>query len=270
MLPTFESIIESAPTEKLKESVVVHRLDDHEAQRVIDRKIDIKKLVEKLNFPTWRYDTTLLKTIARLVLELKESIAQYDTILSDDASGRLISLILKKVADSAPQRENKPPIKTYFLAGGRHAFYGRKQPLARFLQSKRNEFGKALLVTEFIDTGTSLSKLSGLLDEFDIDHDIAAVSAREDYINKLDDAADEREHTHDKLIKIKGRLHYGAIDSSGAVLHDNRMSGVKKSRTLSADNQKIIKDDRVAQKTINESREDISKIASEFTKLLMD
>lgn len=61
-------------------------------------------------------DPSLLEAMSRLTFKVEEYLSEYDTIISDDTSGRMPSLILRNVASAKNKKESTP--KTYFITGG--------------------------------------------------------------------------------------------------------------------------------------------------------
>ena len=112
-----EKIFETKSIEEKEQSQEKEykRLDDKEAERIIDEKIDIKTLVDKLEIE-FQKPLAVVEALARLVLELKDELPNYDTILSDEVSGRIPSLLLGNILEKVREREGKKnPILTSFL-----------------------------------------------------------------------------------------------------------------------------------------------------------
>ena len=72
--------------------------------------------------------------MARFAFELGDKLEQYDTILSDDASARLVSLFLRKLVNYKREKTDKPPVKTYFIQGGRHNSRAIRGEVEKFLK----------------------------------------------------------------------------------------------------------------------------------------
>lgn len=125
----------------------------------------------------------------------------YDLLLSDEKSGRIPTLILRKLAD----RMNDKKLRTFFIASGQLSHekgirYGHdpdlieerlnfqaeeqyENEIAAHLEkiSGRAPGQRALIVTEFIDTGDSLRHLVRAAHAAGIDADIVTLAAREDF-----------------------------------------------------------------------------------------
>src|SRR3989338_2770049 len=125
-------------------------------------------------------ETAVIRDLAfdmfKLARSLKERALTYDTIVSDDASGRLVSLFVKKVFDGLRKKQNQPPIKINFIASGRFISESKREGIKDFLDRNKNKIGKVLLVTEYIETGQSISEIIKILNSLQIDSDLAALS----------------------------------------------------------------------------------------------
>ncbi len=85
------------------------RSAEGETTKRVEREIDIAGLAKKLAQPF--ADQVIIKILGSLVLELKERFNQYDTILSDDTSGRLVSLFFEKIINKQREEEGKNKTK---------------------------------------------------------------------------------------------------------------------------------------------------------------
>lgn len=115
-----------------------------------------------------------------LTKQLKEKIerGEYDALISDDAGGRIPTLVLRKIFNSVnPEKK----VETLFVASGKLYFpepntedYNKLlEYLTKF--KKGNEIKKALLVTQFVFSGGTVAKLLRALKEVDIDADAAVL-----------------------------------------------------------------------------------------------
>lgn len=198
---------QSINLEKEEAEQLSKRMDDQEANKKIDGTINFDQLVDKMKTMLFK-KKELIRSLARLVLELKERITDYDTILSDDSSGRLVSLLLRKIINKQRKKSGKEGIKTNFLNTGRalesiETF----EAVKKFLLSKK-DLGKILIVTEYIETGGSMSRFLKLLEEINIkNYDVATVSIRPGGFSK-------------PLIKKLGkRFKYGEHSFAGMAFH---------------------------------------------------
>lgn len=199
-----------------------NRIDDFNKQKELERKrdlelgINVEELSDGLKAPFESKE--LIRSLAGLVLKLKEKLPQYDTIISDDASGRLVSLMLRRIINKKKEGPEQDRVPIYFIAGGEHYYKSVDEPIGEFIDDeikKRNGLGKTLLATEYIESGNGIYKLIKILEDKGIDFDVAAVSI----INKP-------KYYKDNLTK---RLYYGEIGSSGLELYNKYgFSGVIK------------------------------------------
>jgi hypothetical protein len=160
--------------------------------------------------------------VERLQKEIDSGV--YDTLISDDASGRLPTIAFREIISqridaknpNLTSEEKRDALKTFFIAGGRQM--ANKEALAEFLQRiKPDVKRRALLVTEYISTGESLKRVMTLLDKAGILYDVAAVMAghsEQDYKSLFSDST----HMHRLAIGATGRQEpeiYNAAGLSG-------------------------------------------------------
>ncbi len=98
------------------------------------------------------FDKEILKVFIKLVENLSDKLSTYDTILSDDTSGRLTSLVLRKVINEARKRKGLDSIDTYFLASGRHKRIEVVQKIKDFLENKKSKISKPVTTFKGIST----------------------------------------------------------------------------------------------------------------------
>ncbi len=150
--------------EKEPQQKEYERMDDEEAERIIDEKIDISDLVFRLE-TIFSEPDEVVKALARLVLELKDELPDYDTILSDESSGRESSLFLNNIIKKVREREEKENPNVYFISAGKHRQPEIQKAIEEFLKSKKDKIGKTLLVTEYIESGQSIKKIAEILEK---------------------------------------------------------------------------------------------------------
>ena len=125
-----------------------------------------------------------------MTFELKEEIPHYDTIISDDVSGRLVSLFLREVINKEKIEINEQPVQTYFIAGVSSCYEddfnkAKVKKIEEFISLKFPSIKKALLVTEFIANGNTLNPIVKNLEKQDISFDIASVSISLEFLDKF-------------------------------------------------------------------------------------
>lgn len=223
-----------------------------------------------------------------LVKQLKPVIEsrEYSAFLSDDAGGRIPTLVLKYVCDEIREKlkekykddMDKIPtkIKTYFLAGGKTT--PRKESKAQYKEMtdymKTMDFGnkKVLVITQLTDTGETLEKI-GLALKDTKDEDGENIKGNQfdfaSLFSYLDDEAVE------KLKQISGsELFSGGFPKSKKaelMIYDHeRFSGIKGSknpesliseREYSPIPKRAFPYNAENQNQINKSREDLKLMA---------
>lgn len=234
------------------------RLNDQEANRLINQTIDVRNLEARVNKP---FEDTQIESLARLTLELGDRLEQYDTILSDDASGRLVTLLLKNIADRKRKEKGQNPTRVFFVAGG-HYEKEEKKPaknaVEEFIASKREELGKTLLVTEHIFSGKSIMLLINILENQGVDFDVAAVS--------ILSRPYSTEDTYD--YRLTKRLYYGSIGNAGYYMYGQRLqAGVHK--TIKGQTQAHpVKHEQYDPALVKQAREDVKLLGGELYKLI--
>ena len=147
------------------------------------------------------------------VKQLKEAIetGKYSTLISDDAKGRLPTLILRKIfAEKAPNAKTLP---TYFLAFGRENFRW-DNAMDEFVKEHKDKFGKALVVTEYIHQGNTLDNIEQAFDWKNkyTDYDIVSLFVNKSYLKSLE---------YDNEARRKGEymLSRGRVNTDERVTH---------------------------------------------------
>lgn len=192
-----------------KEKFAPEKLDPELAEK-------IESFEQSFDAPETRGAMTSLVEKLKSKLENPEQI--YDTLLSDEASGRLVTLFLRNIINKQREKFDKEPAKTFFIAGGgrsknfsiagsRHWSEDAEARTADFIAKNKAKFNKTLLITEYIVTGHSIKTLSEILDKQGIQHDIATVSI--EYKNSLKD---------DKP-SIYKKLYFGSIGGTGLIFY---------------------------------------------------
>jgi len=261
-----ECITASDKRETTSEEVDIARMnhtEDAKLKERIEANLDVDALSDQLTFFSRgflnRHETNqLIRALAKLVIELEEKITQYDTVLSDDASGRLVTLFLVRVINKKKDESNLQPVKSYFISGGANSEEN-NQAIDDFLLKSKSSFGKVLLVSEYIVTGSSLTRLANRLTGQGIDFDVAVLSISPGHgflgNNNLDK----------KTINLKKRLKYGEESRvAGDVFYNKIFNGVVKSDS----GTHPVKRKNVKQSFINNSRRDMEFLADEIYKLI--
>ncbi len=130
------------------------------------------------NIISWDEKTAekIITSFTHLATELKEELPYYDAIISDDTSARLVSLFFREIINSKKEENNKEHVQTYFLTPKRGKYKEIDKNIHKFLTEKSPNIQKALIVTEHIDSGSSLKAIISGLEKNEIEYDIATIS----------------------------------------------------------------------------------------------
>lgn len=244
------------------QSELPSRQKDSVANERIDNTIDINNLSNKINFIEGSFEDKtetrdFIRALARLVIELEDQVPHYDTVLSDDASGRLVAIFLSQVINKKKLELNEQSVQTYFLQGGGHQKEGIYEAVDDFISQKKSSIGKALLVTEHIASGNSINSMVKKLEGQDIDFDVASLSVSEEFLSEKD---------KEKFKKLTKRVRYGGENAEGLDLYNQPFTGVRKNHKSGAHPMRI--KDPSLQKSVGEARKDIRLMAKEISKLI--
>lgn len=187
---------------------VAERLPDHIAERLITSRVDVERLASSLDEPL--NNPKLLGALARLILEIGRDLDLFDTIISDELSGRPISLLLWNLTNKKRERAGKPPAVGYFIIPPPLSYTAEVKRLEEFLY--KSAVGERILVaTEFIQSGVHIRSLLKAIQNLDSRRqsqstcDIATVSILLP-INYYKD--------------IPARLYWGSDKNVGVTLHE--------------------------------------------------
>ncbi len=221
-----------------------------------------KEEIKKYNFEEFE---RLEKSTISLVEQLKEKIdrGEYDMLISDDSSGRLHTLILRKVINERNRKmhpelpQNETEVKTRFIAGGTD-IDDRYSKISEFFQKLRPEVKKkALLVTEYMNTGRSIRYLAELIEHSGIDFDIAT-----------DRAEDTPEGYKRKFPNTLGSkvVYVGMVGREFPLYKKPWLTGVEKKLFSSEAHPRAYRDNLDApiqgsQEDVNKAREDVGILA---------
>ncbi|MBI2637592.1 MAG: hypothetical protein HYW88_01705 [Candidatus Sungbacteria bacterium] len=219
-----------------------------------------EKIAEDVMSDSIREAAPALFTLAH---EIVEGGAVYDLVLSDDASGRLVSLFLKKVLDGVQKKHDLPKPDIRFVAGGQHnntETFGAIKGLLEKIAPVRT-----LVVTEYISSGSSIKKLTRILQELNLKFDVAVLSAEDRGVRNVKDSL---------LADKDTQIYLGSKDSDiWRNFYSRDMSGVTKSGESPFPKKNITphfteEHKKEMQEKINQAREDISLLAQEALKEL--
>ena len=161
-----------------------------------------------------------------LISQMKEKIqnGNYDTLISDEAGGRIPTLIIRKVIKTLhPELE----LKTFFVSAGHSTPYDqteRYENLREYLvQNIIKDEQKALIITQFLFTGKSLYRFISILKEAGLNNfDLAAMNA---YVNHIESVLDELK----QLLPQGNKFYYGTNSWNTLNEEHEKFGGVRKS-----------------------------------------
>lgn len=227
---------------------------DVDIDPVLESKIDMDYICENVNSWDEKSTKNLVRSFATLSNELKEELPYYGTIISDDASGRLVSLFFRKVINKKREELDKKPASTYFLTPWQGKNKKVNEGIDEFLKEKIHPYEKVLVLTEHIDTGASLSPIiSSLEKQKDIEFDIASIS-----INKYFRLPNG----------LESKVIYVSRSRDGLALHNSTFTGVKKGISGEIGIHPEKRQGYENQKFLNQAREEIGLIADEILKVI--
>lgn len=198
------------------------------------------------------------KPMLDLVGALKADIDNetYDVLIGDDASGRIPTRILWDVAkermrikhpDWSPEKQREA-LKVYFIAGGKS--YPNDKELSEFFRKISPKIKKkALFVTEFIQTGDSALRIGKLMNEANVQPDLAAVVA-------LKGAFDSY-----KNFKYFGKIFKSEAEYLPGTYGRPELSGVKKDES-----SKKLKAHAVPRALVGGARDDVNMMTDKILK----
>lgn len=217
----------------------------------------------------------LEKPLSTILESLRPSLEQgeFDTIIGDDASGRIPTLILRKVIGEIYGRAGRKGPDTLFFAGGGSAVAHEKKTdikdptgeITAFLEKRPSK--KVLVVTDTIVTGVSLIPLTTALRKTKIKYEVATVGLDPSGIEAYTGITPTiRQMRNSFQQTLQGKVHHGDSPDTPAMYEWSKvLGGVYKmpgdlhSKTLRGETKP--KDRPLLQAFINEARTDVDIIA---------
>jgi len=143
------------------------------------------ELRDLLHFP--------FEALTEAVFGLHDQLAEYDTLVSDETSARLLTLFLCRVVNRAREDAGESKTDTFFIpaydlsrdnrfdtAPVLERTQKRWSLLNKQISRRVEDIEKMLFVTEYVESGISLDALTHLFSSLNIDFDIFALSVRDD------------------------------------------------------------------------------------------
>jgi hypothetical protein len=145
------------------------------------RRTDRRSGDERITIPEIAF---LEVPMQRILTQMKPAVErhQYGVMIVDDTSGRLPGLVLLEVFNDVYLKKHEPPMYPVFVQGSRYEsdvprMQSRLQEQSRQLD-KLEPNQRALLVTEYVETGRTLERFEDVLLGAGIPYDIATVRSQ--------------------------------------------------------------------------------------------
>jgi len=206
---------------ELKQSISVR-----DVVTILRSGIDFDELASQMHYP---FDNVhLLYGIAKLVSRVGHNIDSYDVVISDEVSGRLLSLFLSRIINNRRHAQNTRSIRTYFLVKNEY------DETEQYVLP--DNLKKGLLVTEVVASGRSMRILRNMLSNSNIELDMACLSFGVDSIASF---------TGSKIFYVdkhqSGNLLHGSLVPTGVIkpsgenlLHPVRSTRYKREDVINA------------------------------------
>lgn len=154
------------------------------------KNFDRRGLIDKLNHPF--NDKSLVRAFEVLTIRLKPFIHSYDTIIGDDISGRLPTLVIAELARKKRDQMGLMPPQIFFINAGSNVSIPinaeKTLPKIRDLIKNHTRVNrKILIITEYVYSGDSISGLANEFRKQNLKPDLCILDsvADPDFINSL-------------------------------------------------------------------------------------
>ncbi len=227
----------------------------------------------------------LEKPMINILDQMREKIdtRQYDSILGDDASGRIPTLILSRAIKNIYKKRGQEKIPAFFVAAGGSGsdptffsevggppgdsgvYEERLAAIEKYVGEIKEELGKrALVVTDFIDTGATIANLGRILKKQNIKFDVASIAVTSKF-SRGDLPSDSRLFAGGKERWISGLF---SVFFQPKIYGKSRLSGLMTSKVLK-ENEVFAKPYKFLNKKDREkflqSRRDSYRLADKLT-----
>ncbi len=189
-----------------------------------------------------------------IIYKLREQIegAEYGSVVGDDASGRIPTLIIGNAISKIYERNGDKSPQILVLAGGGGEL--KTEKIVSYLEESaaRGKFDigrKVLLVTDFLVTGSSIDPILAALRKIGVEYDVSSVSSTRD------------ESYWSNTLKTKAAIGRGRDEPK--IYGKHHLSGVYKrsDEVTSRPFKEFAKDENEAQELINQSRKDAAQVS---------
>ncbi len=219
-----------------------------EAAKFFERDIDVEDVV-----PRYVTNWEILASFVNLAIDLKGKEFKYNTIVSDDGGGRVISIFIKYLFSIKRMEieNNAPSPMVYFVSP-------HKPDLVNsFVDNIHDSLGKVLVVTELIRNGKGTRVFGDALKRYnDVSFDVASVSSVKPGV------PEQLESEYNTKVFVGESLGWGA----GEVFHKQPFNAV--GGVLIEGKPHLKKRDDFDSPVVAAARKNIFTLAEEISKLI--
>lgn len=117
----------------------------------------------------------IVEPMALMIAKLPP-LVDYNTLIGDDVSARIPTLVMRKVVNYFRSQKGLPNIRTFFIVGGEYLKEDIIEQRNAFFKRHSQEWGKTLYLTEYVELGMGTKQMAEGLTGAGINFDIAAIS----------------------------------------------------------------------------------------------
>lgn len=128
----------------------------------------------------------MFPALLRGVREIRDEISngRYTLLIGDDTSGRIPTLILRKIISQVNSSKGRPTIPAFFVKGNRikNEENLQKQQLTKYIRQAKvgSDNHKALITTDYMHLGGSIKQIGTVLQNEDINFDVFSIARKFD------------------------------------------------------------------------------------------
>jgi len=186
----------------------------------------------------------LEKPLQRIIEGILRSGNTYDLIIGDDTSGRIPTLVLGKFLNYHYRASGRSPIPIRFVGGGRFSTDLRSGELEVIRTRMNYQPIRALLVTDYIDCGSTARDFGNYFKANDISYDVASIALR----------MNESVYRETKVLPNGVDFYFG--ESYDPTIHKKPyLTGLNRARTLG---ERVIRDGPAFGRKVREARQDVN------------
>ena len=248
------------------ENKSIPQIDSNYGFRNVVLNLDFEDLENHLNVRSFKVSKReAIESLACLTFKLKDELVNYDTVLIDDASGRLVGLyLLEQIKIKKTEEGKSRKVMAYGVASGNNVFSGQEDAVRKFIRDKKDSFGRVLVVTEHIRHGNGIMPLAESLAREGVDFGIATVSAEDTFID-----SNNSRYSDERWKWLKDKVVYGNKGKGGLFFYHALESGMMK---IQPSKNKFLahaqKNPATDKSVINETRRDMGYLARNILEVM--